>query len=198
MKKKELEIKLSFIKDFLDKKPSLEQYTTPSKNAADLLWTAYMNDDIEDKIIIDAGCGNGILGIGALMLGAKKVIFLDIDKRAVKTTNETLTELRFNNFEAINSNIFDYHEKAEVLITNPPFGVQKPGSDKDFLMKCSQLADTIYLVYKGNGLKILQKLFPDKNIKLIKNDKLILKKQFTYHTQNKARTKIILAKIELN
>ncbi|MDD4353982.1 MAG: methyltransferase, partial [Candidatus Nanoarchaeia archaeon] len=183
MNKKELEIKLSFIKDFLEKKPSLEQYTTPSALAADLLWTAYMNNDIQDKIILDAGCGNGILGIGALMLGAKKVIFVDIDKSAIKATNESITELRFKNFEVVNSNIFDYNEKAEVLITNPPFGVQKPGSDKDFLIKCSQLSDKIYLVYKGDGMKILQKLFPDKNIEIIKEDELILKQQFSFHTK---------------
>lgn len=195
MNKKELEIKLSFIKDFLDKKPSLEQYTTPSGIAADLLWTAYMNGDITEKTIIDAGCGNGILGIGALMLGAKKVIFVDIDKSAIKATNETLTELRLNNFEVVNSNIFDYNGKAEILITNPPFGVQNKDSDKDFLMKCSQLSDKIYLIYKGDGLKILKKLFPDKNIELIKNDELILKNQFRFHTKNNAKTKIILAKI---
>ncbi|MFA5303019.1 MAG: METTL5 family protein [Candidatus Nanoarchaeia archaeon] len=195
MNKKELEIKLSFIKDFLDKKPSLEQYTTPSSIAADLLWAAYMNEDINNKTIIDAGCGNGILGIGALMLGAKKVIFIDIDKSAIKATNETLIELKLHDFEVVNSNIFDYNGKAEVLITNPPFGVQTKDSDKEFLMKCSNLANKIYLIYKGDGLKILKKLFPDKNIEVIKNDELILKNQFSFHTKEKAKAKIILARI---
>ncbi|MFA5333402.1 MAG: METTL5 family protein [Candidatus Nanoarchaeia archaeon] len=196
MNKKELEIKLSFIKDFLDKKPSLEQYTTPSSIAADLLWTAYMNDDLTTKTIIDAGCGNGILGIGALMLGAKKVIFIDIDPSAIKATNETLRELKLNNFEVVNSNIFDYNGKADVLITNPPFGVQTKDSDKEFLMKCSKLSNTIYLIYKGDGLKILQKLFPEKNVEVIKQDELLLKNQFRFHTKNKAKTKIILVIIK--
>ncbi|MDD2678499.1 MAG: METTL5 family protein [Candidatus Nanoarchaeia archaeon] len=195
MNKKELEIILSKLKDYSDKKPSLEQYITPSKNAADLLWSAYMNADIQGKIIIDAGCGNGILGIGALLLGAKKAIFIDIDKKAIMTAEENLKALKLKNFELINSDIFDLDLKADVLITNPPFGVQNAGRDVDFLMKCSQLSDKIYLIYKGDGLKILKKNFPDKNIEIIKSDELLLKKQFTFHTKDKAKTKIILARI---
>jgi putative methylase len=193
MNKKELEIKLSLLKDYSDKKPSLEQYTTPSKNAADLLWQAYMNNDIFGKIVIDAGCGNGILGIGALLLGAKKAIFLDIDKRATEVTRSNLSDLGLNNFELIDSDIFDYNGKADILIANPPFGVQNAGSDADFLMKCSQLAGKIYLIYKGDGLKILHKIFSGKDVELIKSDELLLKNQFRFHTKNKAKTKIILA-----
>lgn len=195
LSKKELEIKLSLLKDFIDKKPSLEQYTTPSKNAADLLWTAYMNADIFSKTVIDAGCGNGILGIGALLLGAKKAVFIDIDKNAIDCAKENLNDLGLKNFELINSNLFDVDLKADLLITNPPFGVQKMNSDKDFLMKCSTLAKKIYLIYKGNGLKVLQKLFPNKSIELIKHDELLLKNQFRFHAKNKAKAKIILAKI---
>jgi putative methylase len=193
MNKKELEIKLSLLKDYSGKKPSLEQYTTPSKNAADLLWQAYMNNDIFGKIVIDAGCGNGILGIGALLLGAKKAVFLDIDKRAIEVTKLNLSDLKLKNYELVNLDIFDYDSKAEILLANPPFGVQNAGSDADFLMKCSQLSDIIYLIYKGDGLKILQKNFPSKNVELIKSDELLLKNQFRFHTKNKAKTKIILA-----
>lgn len=196
MNKKELEIILSKLGDFSDKKPSLEQYTTPSKNAADLLWTAHMNNDIFGKTIIDAGCGNGILGIGCLLLGAKKAIFIDIDSKAIECCQQNLKELGFKNFELINSSIFDCNISADLLITNPPFGVQSQNSDKDFLMKCSTLSKKTYLVYKGDGLKILQKLFPDKSVEIIKHDELMLKQQFSFHTKNKAKAKIILAKIE--
>jgi putative methylase len=195
MNKKELEIKLSLLKDYADKKPSLEQYTTPSRNAADLLWQAYMNNDIFGKIVIDAGCGNGILGIGALLLGAKKAIFLDIDKRAIEITKLNLSDLKLKNYELVNLDIFDYDSKAEILLANPPFGVQNAGSDADFLMKCSQLAGKIYLIYKGDGLKILQKNFPGKNVELIKSDELLLKNQFRFHTKNKTKINIILARI---
>lgn len=44
--------------------------------------------NVKDKIIIDYGCGSGILGIAALLLGAKKVIAIDNDPQALIATRE--------------------------------------------------------------------------------------------------------------
>ena len=41
---------------------------------------------IKDKVILDCGCGSGILGIAALLLGAKQVIAVDIDPQALIAT----------------------------------------------------------------------------------------------------------------
>ena len=78
--KKELEVYLSKLKQLESLNIKLEQYSTPSDIAANILWIAYMNSDIKDKVIGDLGCGNGVLGVGALLLEAKKVYFLDVDK----------------------------------------------------------------------------------------------------------------------
>ena len=42
----------------------------------------------EGAVIADIGCGSGILSIGALLLGAKKVYAVDTDPLAVKSTVE--------------------------------------------------------------------------------------------------------------
>ncbi len=44
--------------------------------------------DVKDKIVIDYGCGSGILAIAAALLGAKKVIGVDTDPQALKATQE--------------------------------------------------------------------------------------------------------------
>ncbi len=44
--------------------------------------------DLTDKTIIDYGCGSGILGIAALLLGAKQVYSIDIDPQAIIATNQ--------------------------------------------------------------------------------------------------------------
>lgn len=44
--------------------------------------------DVKDKVIIDYGCGSGILAIAAALLGAKKVIGVDTDPQALKATQE--------------------------------------------------------------------------------------------------------------
>lgn len=44
--------------------------------------------DLTDKVVIDYGCGSGILGIAALLLGARHVYAVDIDPQAVLATNQ--------------------------------------------------------------------------------------------------------------
>jgi ribosomal protein L11 methyltransferase len=41
---------------------------------------------VKNKIVIDYGCGSGILAIAAALLGAKKVIGVDIDPQALEAT----------------------------------------------------------------------------------------------------------------
>ena len=44
--------------------------------------------DVSGKTTVDFGCGSGILGIAALLLGAKHMVGIDIDPQAVLATNE--------------------------------------------------------------------------------------------------------------
>ncbi len=44
--------------------------------------------DLTDKVIIDYGCGSGILGIAGLLLGAKQVYAVDIDSQAVLASKQ--------------------------------------------------------------------------------------------------------------
>ena len=44
--------------------------------------------DLGGKTVIDFGCGSGILGIAALLLGAERVIAIDIDPQALTATKD--------------------------------------------------------------------------------------------------------------
>ncbi|MCP4324471.1 MAG: 50S ribosomal protein L11 methyltransferase [Psychromonas sp.] len=44
--------------------------------------------ELKDKVIIDFGCGSGILAIAALKLGAKRVIGIDIDPQAITASRD--------------------------------------------------------------------------------------------------------------
>ena len=50
-----------------------------------LTWLA--EHDLSDKVVIDYGCGSGILAVAALLLGAKKVYAVDIDPQAIIATH---------------------------------------------------------------------------------------------------------------
>lgn len=44
--------------------------------------------DLTDKVVIDYGCGSGVLGVAALLLGAKCVYAVDIDPQAILATKQ--------------------------------------------------------------------------------------------------------------
>lgn len=52
---------LQSIPPHIKPKVELEQYTTPAKIAADLLWNAHALGDIEGLKVVDLACGTGIL-----------------------------------------------------------------------------------------------------------------------------------------
>lgn len=49
-------------------------------------WLA--REDLSGKIVLDYGCGSGILGVAALLLGAKQVLAVDIDPQAILATRQ--------------------------------------------------------------------------------------------------------------
>ncbi len=80
---KALALILSRLQSFTKPNVREEQYATPAELAAGVLWKISLEKNIIGKTILDLGCGTGILGLGALLLGAKKVGFVDADNEAL-------------------------------------------------------------------------------------------------------------------
>ena len=141
MKKKELEILLQKIPSFSKPVPNLEQYITSSNIAADIIFTAHQLGDIENKIVLDLGCGTGIFSVGAFLTGAKKVIGIDIDNNIIDIARKYAEK---NNFKIIYKvqDVKDVEIKCDTVIMNPPFGAQKANqnADRKFIEKGFKLA----------------------------------------------------------
>lgn len=185
MNKKELAIQLSKLKQIEKPIAKLEQYQTESENAAEVLWFAFMNNDIQNKVVADLGCGNGILGIGALLLGAKEVYFVDVDNNSLLIAKHNINSLNLKNAVLIRSSVEDFDKKVDMVIQNPPFGVQKEHADKPFLEKAMQLAGTIYTFHKIESNDFINALIRDTNFKILKILKfqLPIKKTLPFHKE---------------
>ncbi len=184
MNKKELAIALSRLKPLKNTSAYLEQYATECEIAADVLWFAYLANDIKDKIIADFGCGNGILGIGALLLGARKVYFIDIDKKATDTAKENVEHTGvMGGAEFLQENVSDFNEKIDVVIQNPPFGVQHKHADREFLVAAFKAARIIYSFHKRESATFLKNISSDNkyNVTLLKTVKLPILKSMLFH-----------------
>jgi putative methylase len=156
MNKKQLSIILSKLKEIEAPKPDLEQYTIPGDLAAEILNLASLAGDINGKKILDLGCGSGRFSIGALILGAKKVVAVDIDPSVIETaknnlkTAEELTGQKLSNkVEFIKSDISDVEIEADTVIQNPPYGIQKKHADRIFLEKALKFGKRIYSLHRS-------------------------------------------------
>lgn len=77
---------------------------------------------VENKNVLDIGCGTGIIGIECLKNNANFVVFSDIDNRALENTkfNLELNEI-YDNFKLIKSNLFEnISEKFDFIFANLP------------------------------------------------------------------------------
>ena len=164
MNKIELAILLSKLKTFNKSKLNEEQYATDSQTAADLLWHAFLLEDIKKKKIADLGCGTGILGLGALILGAEKCYFIDSDSEALCIAKENLKfiENKLNidlkgKVIFIHSDISKFSEKVDTVIENPPFGTKEEHADRAFLEKSIESANIVYSFHKTSTLSYLSR-----------------------------------------
>ncbi len=90
----DLELELSKLQDFQNPSFHLEQYSTPASIAAEWIWTMALKSEIAGRIILDAACGPGILGIALLLMGARKIYFLDKDEKALELCKENYQKIK--------------------------------------------------------------------------------------------------------
>ena len=155
MKLKELESHLQEVEEFESPKILLEQYPTRPHIAACMIHTiASSFDDIENRSILDLGCGCGVLSIGCVMLGAGAVTGVDIDPDALDTFQQNIVDFDMENVDLVNIDVKEVdkvlRQKFEVVIMNPPFGTKhNKGLDMLFLEKGLKLATrAVYSLHK--------------------------------------------------
>ena len=147
VKKKQLEMQLQKIPDFLSPKLYYEQYMTPADIAADFLIEIWLRGDIYGRTVLDAGCGTGRLSYGSILLGAKKVHSLDVDDDALDQFRNFCTAEGIENVEYHNSKVSDWKGYVDTVISNPPFGSQKKHADRPFLEKAFEISDKVYSLH---------------------------------------------------
>lgn len=77
---------------------------------------------LDNVSVLDMGCGSGILGIGALLLGAKDVLAVDIDKNAVDIAVKNASLNKVENFTGICGNTLS-DEETYSAVTSKKYGV---------------------------------------------------------------------------
>jgi len=215
-----LAVALSSLKGFYEPKVRQEQYLMDSEIGAFVLWNAYFIGDIGSKVIADLGCGTGILGIGALLLGAKRLFFIDSDEKALKIAKDNVSKIK-DFWDARKSSIFDILEaksedyglgkaefickdvrdinmKADIALQNPPFGTKVRHNDILFLEKALKIAPIAYSFHKSETKPFLGKFAAKNNAKITHcwDFKFPLKATLAFHRRQIHRIDVSCFRLE--
>ena len=130
-------------------KVHLEQYTVSEQIAANMLYVAaYANDDIVGKSVLDLGCGTGRLALGALFVGAKDVVGVDIDRLAIQTAKENSKKnCLADAVQWVLGDLSVVVGRFNTVLQNPPFGVQAREADRAFLVKALEVGNCVYSLH---------------------------------------------------
>ena len=143
MKQVQVERILQGLERIPSPRPEVEQYATPAAIAAEVIYLALGKGDVAGVRVLDAGCGAGILGIAAKLLGAASVIGIDIDPSALRVARRNAERAHVDvNWRREDMAAFD--ESVDTVLTNPPFGSQRKHADRPFIDRSLQLADVVY------------------------------------------------------
>ena len=199
-RKKHLEMRIQSIPNHPKPKVELEQYATPAVIASDLLWNALSLGDIEDKKILDLGCGCGIFAIGSVLLGAKSAIGVDIDEDAVETAEKCCDDFDIKNADFIVSDVCDLKDDLDVntVFQNPPFGSQRKadkGVDLKFVRKAKDLnPDVLYSFHMASTEDFLIDYYENLsfNITHIFRYSFSIPKIYEFHTKESRDVDVIV------
>jgi len=197
MKKKSLEIILEDVEKYTRPKNILEQYFTPANIAADILFLAYLNGDIKEKIIADFGAGTGIFTVGSCLLGAKKIYAVEIDREAIEILKENLKKFKCSQVEIIHSSVESFEKSVDTVIQNPPFGSQRKHADLPFLIQAMKVSKVVYSLHNAETRRFIEKKVEDMGWKItqVKRYSFPIPRTFFFHRKDVVETDVLLFRI---
>ena len=153
-----------------------------SKNNIDygsrlLIETYLKENDINEKRVLDVGCGYGFLGIMVSRVTNSYVEMIDINKRAVHLTNMNIKRYKDFKGKTYVSNVYENVEgKYDIIITNPPIRIGKEKLLEILIGAFDHLEDNgllYYVIRKDQGALSIKKILEENsiNVEIINRDK---------------------------
>ena len=205
--KRALAQQLGVVVGFDDPNASLEQYRTPPELAAYLVHLADLQGDLEDRTVLDLGCGTGMLALGAALRGPERVVGLDIDPSplSIAKRNErkvaTATSVSWVRGDATVAP-FAPNGDGVTVIMNPPFGAQSGNehADRAFLTTAAAIADVSYSIHNAESQDFVESFADDSGgvVTHAYETTVSLPRQFDFHGADSKEITVEVYRIEWN
>ena len=198
MDKKSLEILLQKCAVYPEPRAALEQYPTPANLAAEIIYHAYLRGDVEDKRIFDLGCGPGIFAIGCALMGAREVKGFDVDEEALSLARRNAKRLGLQSIVFVKMDVKDIRGECDTVFQNPPFGVRRPGADREFLRKALEAGKVIYTIHKAETGDFVKKYIKDLGgiVTDVTQRDMVLPRLHKFHRKERKRVRVYVYRVE--
>jgi putative methylase len=158
---------LGVVAGFDDPQIDLEQYRTPPELASYLVHVADLQEDIEERTVIDLGCGTGMLALAATLRGPERVVGVDIDDAALGTAQENRRRIAARSsvswVQADATQIPLDPSTDATVVMNPPFGAQNGNehADRAFLETTAEIATVSYSIHNAGSADFVESFAAD-------------------------------------
>ncbi len=137
----------------------LEQYSTDGDLAARWLTDISNFGDLQEGCsVADLGAGNGVLGLGAIALGAGRIVLIESDRAACETAQHNAIKLGFADSAEVTQATIGIDtlrlDSVDLIISNPPWGRQSPKADRPFLDAMLSARVTSHLMHSAEASHI--------------------------------------------
>ncbi len=159
---------LGVVAGFTDPRADLEQYRTPPDLAAHLVHRADLEGDVQDRTVVDLGCGTGMLALAAALRGPETVVGVDIDPEPLSTARKnerkvgSTTSVSWVRADATAVPLCPPAAETTVVM-NPPFGAQSGNehADRAFLSTAAEIASVSYSLHNAGSSEFVESFVAD-------------------------------------
>lgn len=182
---------------FEDPAAAREQYVTPPSLASHLLTLADRQGDLEG-LVVDLGCGTGVLGVGAAVAGARAVgVDVDAAPLAVARRNAARLEVASATSWVLGDvATLPLDLASATVVMNPPFGAQRRGADRPFLSAATEIADAVYSIHNA-GSRSFVEAYVDGEITHAYEASLTIPHRFDFHDEERREISVEVYRIDV-
>ena len=111
-----------------------------------------LTEILQKRRSLTSAAVTAFLGIAAKMLGAKRVVCVDIDENALEIARRNAQKLGVE-VELAHSDVRDFNEKGDTVVMNPPFGAQIANrhADRVFVERALDVANVVYSIHNARS-----------------------------------------------
>lgn len=194
--------RLESVEDFSDPSAALEQYLTPPEIAAHICHLAGLQGDLE-RTVIDLGTGTGMLAIAAALLGADRVVGVDVDADALALARQNATHVDgTERIEWLRADVTRHPLSVTdtTVLSNPPFGAQRGNrhADRNFLETAREIADVTYTIHNEGSQSFVESFATDEggDVTHAFRATFPIERRFNFHTEAETTLEAEVFRIE--